>query len=228
MTRPPVSLRPVDVRILVGCGLVFLLATADVVAGGLLTHLDGQIRDAVQPSLGGTPAWMDTVAALGDLGVAAAVMAIAGLIAAHARWRLWPLGLAAGNFLVVEAVVYVVKVAVGRPGPVVSVEDPGYPGYFPSGHAATAAVSAATAIFLVLALRWGDAQFDKATTMALTGGFVVGLVAAVRAVLGDFHWASDGLGGLAVAAMVLILGFGLVRAHVVSAATSAVREGKRR
>ncbi len=226
MTLPRVSLRPVDVRVLVGCGLLFALVTADVVAGGLLTHLDGRLRDAVQPRPA-TPAWMDALGAFGDLGVAAAVMAIAGLVAAHVHWRLWPVMLAAGNFLAVEAVVYVVKLAVGRPGPGVVAAPSDYPGYFPSGHTATAAVSAATVVFLVLMMRWGDAQLDRAATVALVAGSVVGLVAAVRTVLGDFHWPSDALGGLALAAIVLIVGFGLARAHVASASTSAMRDGER-
>lgn len=223
-----VSLRPVDVPVLVSCGLVLVLSTADVVAGGLLTHLDGQVRDAVQPRSPATPAWMDAVGALGDLGVAAAVLAITGLVVAHARWRLWPLVLAAGNFVVIEAVVYVVKLAVGRPGPGELADSTGYPGYFPSGHTAAAVVSAATAIFLVLVLRWGDAQLDRAETVALAGGAVVGLVTAIRAVLGDFHWASDGLAGLAVAMIVLIVGFGLARGHVQSPATKPVRPSNRR
>ncbi len=227
MTLPRVSLRPVDVRLLVGCVLLLTLVTADVVAGGLLTHLDGRVRDAVQPRSTAIPVWMDALGAFGDLGVAAAVMAIAGLVAAHVRWQLWPVVLAAGNFLTVEAVVYVVKLAVGRPGPGVLADPIDYPGYFPSGHTATAAVSAATVVFLGLAMRWGDAQLDRAATAALVAGSVVGLVAAVRTVLGDFHWASDALGGLALAAIVLIVGFGLARAHVTSAAASAVRDGER-
>ncbi len=181
MTGLQTSLRPVDVRILVVSGLGFALVTADVVVGGYLSHLDTQVRDGIQPQPSATASWMGVVAAFGEIGIAAALMAISGLVAAHARWRIWPLVLAAGNFVAVEALVYVAKVAVGRPGPGVLATSAGYPGYFPSGHSATAAVSAGTVIFLVLA------------------------------------------SGLAVAAIVLTLGFAMARAMVGSALATTSR-----
>ncbi len=223
MTGLQTSLRPVDVRILVVSGLGFALVTADVVVGGYLSHLDTQVRDGIQPQPSATASWMGVVAAFGEIGIAAALMAISGLVAAHARWRIWPLVLAAGNFVAVEALVYVAKVAVGRPGPGVLATSAGYPGYFPSGHSATAAVSAGTVIFLVLASSWVGVSLENASSGALAGGLLVGAVTAVRAVLGDFHWASDGLGGLAVAAIVLTLGFAMARAMVGSALATTSR-----
>lgn len=223
-----VSLRPIDVRVL-GVSLVaFALVTADVVSGGPLTHLDAQIRAGVQPRLPPNSAWMGIAGSLGDIGVAATVMAIAGLVAAQIRWRFWPLLLAAGNLVAVEIMVYGVKAAVGRPGPGVEADRTGYPGYFPSGHTATAAVATATVVFLVLASRWGAARLDRASTVALVAGLVVGVVAAVRSVLGDFHWASDVLGGLATAAIVLTLGFATARAQADSAVATQSSRGERR
>ncbi len=229
MTFTRVSFRPLDVQVL-GISLVtFALVTADVVSGGPLTHLDGQIRAGVQPRLPATPAWMAIAGSLGDIGGAAAVMAIAGLVAAQIRWRFWPLLLAAGIIVAVEIMVYGVKAAVGRPGPPgVEADRTGYPGYFPSGHTATAAVATATVVFLVLVSRWGAARLDRASTVALVAGLVVGVVAAVRSVLGDFHWASDVLGGLAAAAIVLTLGFATARAQAGSAVATPSPRGERR
>lgn len=228
MTFTRVSFRPLDVRVL-GVSLVaFALVTADVVSGGPLTHLDGQIRAGVQPRLPPNAAWMGIAGSLGDIGVAAAMMAIAGLVAAQIRWRFWPLLLAAGNLVAVEIMVYGVKAAVGRPGPGVEADRTGYPGYFPSGHTATAAVATATVVFLVLASRWGAARLDRASTVALVAGLLVGVVAAVRSVLGDFHWASDVLGGLAAAAIVLTLGFATARAQAGSAVATPTSRGERR
>jgi len=220
MSFTRVSLRPLDVGVLAVSSVAMALITADVVSGGPLTYLDAHIRAGVQPRLPATPAWMGPAGALGEIGVAAALMAIVGLIAAQVRWRFWPLLLAAGNLVVVEILVYVVKVAVGRPGPGIYADRAGYPGYFPSGHTATAAVATSTVVFLVLASRWGTAQLDRASTAALVGGLLVGIVAAVKTVLGDSHWATDGLGGLATAAIVLTLGFAAARAQAGSAVST--------
>lgn len=227
MTLPRVSLRPVDVRVLVASGLVFILVTADVVAGGLLTQLDVQVREGVQPRSTDTPAWLAVAGGLGNVAVAAPVVAVVGLVTAQACWRFWPLALAAGNVVAVETLVYAVKIAVGRPGPGVWADQVGYPGYFPSGHTATAAVSTGTVIFLVLAIHWTPAQLERSSTPALVGALVIGLVAAVRAVLGDFHWASDCLGGLALAAIVLTVGFALIRAHIARVVTTPSEDGER-
>lgn len=212
-------LRPQEVRTVVLAGCVFAFATADVVTGGPLTHLDGQIRHGVQPRPAATPAWLGLPGALGDLGFAAAVVAIAGLVCAQALWRWWPLGLAAGNFVATEVAVLVVKTAVGRPGPGIWADRTGYPGYFPSGHTATATVATGTVTFLAIVAWSRGARRDRAAWVALVCGLAMGLLAAVRAVLGDFHWPSDGLGGLALATLVLVVGFAMVRTYVVTPAT---------
>jgi membrane-associated phospholipid phosphatase len=207
--------------------VVFALVAADVITGGPLTFVDAQVRQGVQTPTPAVPVWMAILSAPGDVGIAAASMGIAGLVAAHARWRLWPLGLAAGNFVAVETLIYGAKTAVARPGPGIGGDRTGYPGYFPSGHSATAAVSAGTVLFLVLASRWAGVRLERAFTLALAAGLVVGLVTAVRAVLGDFHWVSDGLGGLAVGALVLTFGFSLARSTVdAPVSTPASRRGR--
>jgi PAP2 superfamily len=212
------QLRADEVRILFVATAAFAFITADVLTGGPLSHLDAQIRAGVQARLPVTPTWLGAVGRLGDVGVAAAVVAIAALICAQARWRLWPVVLAAANLAVTEGAVLLFKATVGRAGPGEEVDRTGYPGYFPSGHTTTAAVATGTVVFLVLVGRSSGTRLVPAGRVALVCGLVMGLLAAVYAVLGDFHWASDCFGGLALATVVLVLGFAVTRTYLGSAA----------
>lgn len=216
--RQWVRLRAEEVRIIVVASAVLAFATADVLTGGPLTHLDSQIRAGVQSRPSATFAVLVLASGLGGIGIAAAVMAIAALVCAQAIWRLWPVVLAAANFAVAEGAVLVIKTAVGRPGPGEWADRTGYPGYFPSGHTTTAAVASGTVVFLLLVGRSTGTQVWMASRIALICGLAVGLLAAIQAVLGDFHWASDGLGGLAVATVVLVVGFAITRTYLGSRA----------
>jgi undecaprenyl-diphosphatase len=224
MTRR-LQLRLKEVRIVVLAGCVLAFATADVLIGGPLTDLDGQIRAAVQPGPYDAPAWLSLLGALGDLGPAAAVLAIASLTCAQALGRLWPLALVAGNFGAAEVAVLVFKELVGRPGPGGNADPANYPGYFPSGHTTTAAVATGTVVFLAVVGWSRGARLRPAPLVSLGCGLAVGVLAAVEAVLGDFHWASDCLGGLALATLVLVVGFATVRPFVGIAAPAGVRTG---
>jgi membrane-associated phospholipid phosphatase len=217
------QLRPQEVRIVMLAGCVLALATADVLTGGPLTRLDKQIRAWTAPPPHSAPAWLSLPSALGDLGPAAAVLAIAGLTCAQALWRLWPLALVAGNFAAAEITVLFLKELVGRPGPGGDADPASYPGYFPSGHATTAAVSAGTVVFLAVVGSSRGARPAGAPLLSLGCGLAVGGLAAVEAVLGDFHWASDGLGGLTLATLVLTGGFALVRPFVGTVAHADAR-----
>ncbi len=181
-----VALRPSERRLVVVCFLAFLFCVADVLTGGPLTAVDHWIRDLVQPGRP-TPAWMSVVGDLGELGVSAALMMIVGVVVAQLAGRLWPLVLVVSNFAVTETLLLVVKAAVGRPGPGGGNDRPGYPGYFPSGHTATAAVCAGTLAFVLVAWAAGTSRIDGAGAFALGVGLLLGAVTAVDSVLGDFH-----------------------------------------
>jgi undecaprenyl-diphosphatase len=219
------QLRADEVRIIAVATMVFAFATADVLTGGPLTYLDEQIRAVVQPRPPATSLWLTLAGGLGDIGIAAGVMAIAALVCAQARWRLWPVVLAAANFAVAEGAVLLLKTAVGRPGPGVHAQGSGYPGYFPSGHTTTAAVATGTVVFLLLAGRSTGPRLQSAPRIALVSGLAVGFMSAILAVLGDFHWASDGIGGLALATVVLVLGCAATRTYLTS--TTFDRRGGR-
>jgi undecaprenyl-diphosphatase len=194
--------------------LVFVLIAADVMVGGLFAHLDERIRDAVQPRRPGGPGWTALAGGLGELWVAAPLFVIVGTLTAQLTWRWWPLVFAVGTFVLVELVILVLKVVIGREGPGAQAERVGYPGYYPSGHTATSAVCAATIVFLLLCARKGPQAVERAATVALVVGLVVGATGAWRAVLGDFHWFSDGIGGLLVAYVVLIVAFAAIRTYL--------------
>ncbi len=207
------NLRPDERRVLALAAFALAFVTADVVTGGPLTHLDAAIRAAVQPRPPATPWWLALPEALGDLGVGAPVLAIAALICAQALWRLWPLAMSAGIFVTAEGAVLLIKTLVARPGPGEWTDRTGYPGYFPSGHSTTAAVVTGTVVFLAMAGWYAGRPPVPAARAGLVAGLAMGTLAAVGAVLGDFHWASDGIGGLALSTVVLVTGFAAARSY---------------
>jgi undecaprenyl-diphosphatase len=203
----------VEARWSITCLVLLVLMSADVVSHGPLSHLDHVVRDAVQPRTAGTPTWMVLPGTMGEVGIGTALLVAVCLVTAQATWRLWPLALGVANLLTVELAVLVLKTVIGRPGPGALANRTGYPGYYPSGHTATSAVSAGTAIFLVCA--WGSVRrLDLASIAGGVGGLVVGAISAARAILEDFHWLTDGLAGLLLASMVLTMGFAAARRYL--------------
>lgn len=192
---------------------VFALLALDIASHGLVAHLDDRVRDMVQPRRPATPLWMAFPGGLGELWVAIPLFAIAGLVVAQATWHWWPLVLAVGSFAAVELAILVLKVMVGREGPGAQAERIGYPGYFPSGHTATSAVCFGVICYLLLCARDPGGRSEFASRVSLSSAMVVGAIAAWRAVLGDFHWVADGLGGLLLAFVILVVSFAACRTY---------------
>ncbi|HSS66913.1 MAG TPA: phosphatase PAP2 family protein, partial [Nocardioidaceae bacterium] len=107
--------------------------------------------------------------------------------------------------------VYLLKAAVGRPGPGIWADREGYPGYFPSGHAATATAVVAIALFVLRGLGLIRLPRTAAIETCVAVGATVGALAGFRAVLGDTHFATDVLGGIALSVAVLIIAMGICR-----------------
>lgn len=206
------SLRPDnrDLAVAAVATVVLALITTDVLAGGLLTYVDETVRDAVLPA-GDPPTWTRLVGALGNVGVAGALVLISSLVSMQVMWRLWPGVLSAGVLVATAVVVVGLKHVVARPGPAGGDLD-GYAGYFPSGHTATAAVCAGLVVLDVLVSL--GATVARARRPALRAAALVGVVVAVSTVLGGYHWLSDALASLAVASVVLVLGFGMAEGYV--------------
>lgn len=229
-------LRPGERLAIAAAAGLFLLLLTDVAVGGLVSDLDETVVDSVAASDGG-PGWARTATDLGGLGVSGAAVMIATLLCAHGLWRLWPLALTAFNLAATGVVVSVVKATVGRAGPSTALGDPGYAGYFPSGHTATGVVCFGTAAFLVLALlrpelsasgfagsRAGGQRSglpergpDILARAGIGVGLAVGLVVGLGTLLTGNHWPSDIIGGLLVGVSVLVTGFGGVRTQLENA-----------
>jgi undecaprenyl-diphosphatase len=193
--------------------LVFVLLALDIANHGLMTHLDDQVRDLVQPRKHATPLWMAFSGGLGELWVATPLFVIAGVVVSQLSWQWWPLVLAVASFAVVELAILVLKLLVGREGPGAQAERIGYPGYFPSGHTATSAVCFGVIVYLLICARDPLARADRAEYAAIAGAMVFGAIAAWRAVLGDYHWVMDGVGGLLLAFVVLVLACAACRTY---------------
>jgi len=192
--------------------LCFVVIALDVMSGGLISHFDHTLRDWLQPQPVSVTSLLDVAGDLGDPGVSAALLGIAGAVASHLLWKIWPFVFVAAVFLVTEGLVYITKTVVGREGPGSWVDRANYPGYYPSGHTATAAVCAGSVVFLTLLCRAGARNAARAATFGSVAGMLVGALAAGHSIVGDFHWLSDGLGGLLLAYCILTIAFAAVPA----------------
>jgi membrane-associated phospholipid phosphatase len=188
---PPVPGRPV---FLLGAVLflLFLFLSWQVVSDGPLTAADRALRTASSccRSPGAPTAVAQAAADLGN-GVVAGGTLAAGALLLAARRRSWlPPLVAVAALAVVPLLVLPLKAAFARPGPDgLPLGD--YPGYYPSGHAVTAAVAYGT---LALLCRGRAPRAAAAVAVLATG---VGLV------LRQYHWATDVLAGWALSGVVL-------------------------
>ncbi len=187
--------------------VVLALVTADVMAGGLLTSLDETTRNATFPS-GGSPEWTHAVGLLGNVGVGSTAALVAALVTMHARQLWWPGVLVVSQLAVTGMLVVGLKYLVARPGPATTSLD-GYPGFYPSGHTATAMVSVGALAFVLS--DWRGSSTRRARGWGLVSGSAAGVLVAASTVFGGFHWLSDALASLALGVGVLVVGFSVVQ-----------------
>jgi membrane-associated phospholipid phosphatase len=204
MTRVRLGLTARERATVVVAVLALAVVTADVVVGGPLTHLDGNIYDAVAAGDKTGPWWLEWIGSLGDLRFAIPIVLVAAIVAAQRTWRLWPAAFAVGTFAAVELAVLAMKAAIGRDGPGIWGDRANYPGYFPSGHAATAATVVAVIVFMVIRISGPGRLVRRAPLFSLVSGLAIGLLAGVRAVIIGTHWATDVLGALLLAIALLV------------------------
>jgi undecaprenyl-diphosphatase len=177
---------------------LFLLLTWQEAVRGPLLALDEPLRTAIagrsiRPA--GSPLG-HFFADLGNVGVAlpvlGAALAFAVLRARRAGQRHWwlpPLGYALA-MVAVPLIVNPLKAAIGRGGPGSLALSPGYPGLFPSGHAATAMLAYGAAALLVLPwVRSRPARWALGSAVML-GNLAVG----VALVYCGYHWPLDVVG----------------------------------
>lgn len=175
LTRPQLSLCAL-------CGVLFALITWQVAADGPIVAYDVRLSGVLRRSPPPAPV-AELLADLGNMEVAVPVLLAAAVYAAvrgDAR-RHWQAPAAAALALVLVALlVSLVKVWLGRPGP------PGGTNYYPSGHAAAAAVAFGGAALLVSAtVRRGVRLLLYAGSALLTLACSAGLMWR------GYHWPLD-------------------------------------
>jgi membrane-associated phospholipid phosphatase len=204
--RPPRR----DLTFLVVCTVALVLITADVVAGGLLTQLDETVADRF-PSSDDAPIWVHVVGWFGNAGVGGAAVLVVTLVTMHTQLAWWPAVFTVAVFGGSELVVLTLKYAVGRDGPSEDAGVDGYPGFYPSGHTAVAVVAIAVTVFLLSTWR---RPVVVARRNGLVAGGLAGIVVGASTVCGGFHWVSDVLASLVIAAAFLVVGFGMAETYL--------------
>lgn len=175
---------------------LFALCTWQVAAHGPLHSLDERLARALAASSGLGPTLLPSPAAefFADLGNMAMALPVLAAVLGWAAWRerragavrwwLPPLA-AAAAMAAVPALVAPVKALVDRPGPPGPLADGS--GFYPSGHAATAAVAYGAAVLLLRPYLRG-----LPLRRALIGAVVlVNLAVGVGLVRRGYHWPLD-------------------------------------
>nr|WP_245695495.1 phosphatase PAP2 family protein [Streptomyces antibioticus] len=188
-TTPPVPGRPTSFFLLLLLGLpalLFALITWQVVADGPLLRLDERVsRALLHPDRAS-----ELLADLGDIRVAVPVLAVVLVYVALRARRTgtdrWWVPATAGAVLMalVPALIVPLKELTARHG--THVMPPG-PGYFPSGHTATAAVAYGAATLLLLP--WLRTAWARRALVALCALTVLGV--SFGLVRRGYHWPLD-------------------------------------
>ncbi|MDF6045195.1 phosphatase PAP2 family protein [Streptomyces sp. JH14] len=192
-TTPPVPGRPAPLLLLAPSLLaVFALLTWQVAADGPLRRLDERIGRAV---VGHGPVRLtECLADLGNMQVALPVLGCALVYALVRGARRIPL-LAVLAMAAVPALIVPLKAWIARPGPLTEAA-----GYYPSGHAATAAVAygAAALVTAPYAQRSMRSWMMPVAAVLLTAATGIGLV------LRGYHWPLDVLAGWCLSGLLLV------------------------
>ncbi|MEV0211422.1 phosphatase PAP2 family protein [Streptomyces sp. NPDC050788] len=189
-TTPPVPGRPASFLPLLALmglpALLFALITWQVVDDGPLRRLDERISDAVVDPLrlyGGLSDLGNVTVAVPVLAVVIGYVAWRGRRARTDRWWLPPLA-AAVLMALVPVLVVPLKELIDRPGPPIM---HGGPGYYPSGHTATASVAYGAATLVLLP--WLRGRYVRRGLVVACA--VVNLAVGFGLVRRGYHWPLD-------------------------------------
>jgi membrane-associated phospholipid phosphatase len=203
---PAVHVLDLQLRLLSGAALLAVPVawiTAEVLSGGWLRHVDDQLAWAKWH--GGDPILVRVSDLLDVAGQRAYVCTLLAVVAGVLAWRRrsWrPLQVTAVGLLLLNVVVGVLKIVIGRSRP-----DSGHDllftldQQFPSGHAANAILSWGLLVWLVL--RYGRTRL-RAVPAYLAVGVLSVAVCAASLYLG-YHWLTDLLVGLPLGALLLLV-----------------------
>lgn len=185
---------------------VFVLVTADVLAGGPLTALDRvisrEVRSTGLPGAGWGRPWqreLDQLVNFGDREVVGSIVLLTlGWICWRARTVL-PLLRLAVLAVVTVATVYGLKVAIGRPAPSGVHDVTEMLRSYPSGHTATAVVM--WGVLAAVVAEHPDVGVSRRVAGVLS--WLGPLLTMVGMLLRDYHWLTDLLGAAAVVVVLL-------------------------
>ncbi|WP_063756415.1 phosphatase PAP2 family protein [Streptomyces sp. NRRL S-1824] len=195
-TTPPVPGRPAPLLFLLPLLLAVLaLLTWQVTADGPLRRLDERIG---RSAAGHGPGRLtEFFADLGNMQVALPVLGCAVVYALVRGARRLPL-YAALVMAAVPALVVPLKDWIGRTGPLT-----GETGYYPSGHATTAAVAYGAAALLI-AYRTTPAERSKRSWMMPVAAVLLTVATGIGLVLRGYHWPLDVLAGWCLSGLLLV------------------------
>nr|WP_240979785.1 phosphatase PAP2 family protein [Streptomyces sp. HNM0574] len=186
--------------------LVLALLTWQVAADGPLRAADEELGEAMRtaaPPAAPPEPLSELLADLGNLAVALPVLALA-LLWSGLRTRAWvPAGCAALAMALVPLLVSAGKAWLDRPGPLHGT------GYFPSGHAATAAVAFGAAALLLL--RTLGPSRRRLRVPLLCAAAVLTLANGAGLVWRGYHWPADVLASWCLGWLLLVPAAALAR-----------------
>lgn len=189
------------------CTVSFALLTWQVAARGPLFHWDSRLDAAVLRAAARHRLLRPAAQVLADLGDLPVALPLLAVVLGWVAWRLrrWSPALGYAAAMAVTGVVVVpVKTAVSRPAPGASVLA-GRSGYFPSGHAATAAMASGLAVLAVLPLLRRAAARRLVVIAAVPLNVAVGAALVWR----GYHWPLDVVAAWCLSGVLLGLAWGL-------------------
>jgi undecaprenyl-diphosphatase len=215
-------------RLLVAALVVFVLVSADVVAGGALTRLDRRVSDWARSTGLPGPGWrrpwqreLDQLVNFGDRELVGAVIVVAFAVICWRARTLLPYVRLAVLGAVTIVVVVSSKVAFGREAPP-DVQNHDLFRSYPSGHTITAIVL--WGLLAAVAAEHPRAGVSPAVARLLS--WLAPLLTMVGMVLRDYHWLSDLIGGAALG-VVLVQAERLALRHWRGARRGSVAAGGR-
>ncbi|MGZ0145974.1 phosphatase PAP2 family protein [Kribbella sp. WER1] len=178
-------------RLVIGLGvLVFVVTLLDLVTIGVLRSWDHHVIPVARPAGEPSSAWWQALADIGGFAVLTVVLVGTAVLHLLRRRPFRQLVRAAVWIAIIEAAIWLTKLAVGRTPPRSHVDhlwDGGMS--WPSGHTAD---SLALLLIAVTLLTTPGTRLDKLTVWAVP---VVSAGVAVACVHLHYHWPTDTIGG---------------------------------
>ncbi len=188
----------------------FLLVTQQVLTNGPLVNYDNEVYKGAKPQFKGMTGFL--LLRLDDLGLrwfTATVLLLAAALIAY-KFKTWrPLNLALFSLVLLNGVVGVLKLSIGRTKPRLGI-DLLYAGgmSFPSGHASNAVLSWGVLAYLIYRYAHVDRYQGR---LASAGVALISLTVCTVSLIRQTHWLSDLLAGLFIGGALLVLVIALDR-----------------